>query len=83
MALEDAVVLGREVERRPADLPAALRAYEKARQPRTARIVRSSHRLAGIYHAGPPLSLFRDAFIRMTSGRRGLERMAWLYDWRP
>jgi len=83
MALEDAVVLGREVERSPADLPAALRAYEKARQPRTARIVRSSHRLAGIYHAGPPLSFFRDVFIRMTSGRRGLERMAWLYDWRP
>ncbi len=83
MALEDAVVLGRQVERHSADLPAALRAYEKARQPRTARIVRSSHRLAGVYHAGPPLSLFRDAFIRMTSGRRGLERMAWLYDWRP
>ena len=83
MALEDAVVLGREVERRPEDLPAALRVYEKTRQPRTARIVRSSHRLAGIYHAGPPLSLFRDVFIRMTSGRRGLERMAWLYDWLP
>ncbi len=83
MALEDAVVLGREVEREPADLPAALRAYERIRQPRTARIVRSSHRLAGVYHAGPPLSFFRDAFIRMTSGRRGLERMAWLYDWRP
>ncbi len=83
MALEDAVVLARQVERQSADLPAALRAYEKARQPRTARIVRSSHRLAGVYHAGPPLSLFRDAFIRMTSGRRGLERMAWLYDWRP
>ncbi len=83
MALEDAVVLGQEVERSPANLPAALQAYEKARQPRTARIVRSSHRLAGIYHAGPPLSFFRDVFIRMTSGRRGLERMAWLYDWRP
>ncbi len=83
MALEDAVVLGQQVERHPSDLPAALRACEKARQPRTARIVRSSHRLAGVYHAGPPLSFFRDAFIRMTSGRRGLERMAWLYDWRP
>ncbi len=83
MALEDAVVLGQEVERSPANLPAALQAYEKARQPRTARIVRSSHRLAGIYHAGAPLSFFRDVFIRMTSGRRGLERMAWLYDWRP
>ena len=83
MALEDAVILGQEVERSPANLPAALQAYEKARQPRTARIVRSSHRLAGIYHAGPPLSFFRDVFIRMTSGRRGLERMAWLYDWRP
>ncbi len=83
MALEDAIVLGREVERQPSDLPAALRTYEKARQPRTARIVRSSHRLAGVYHAGAPFALFRDAFIRLTSGRRGLERMAWLYDWRP
>ncbi len=83
MALEDAVVLGGEVERMPEDPAAAMRAYEKARQPRTARIVRSSHRLAGVYHAGPPLSFFRDAFIRMTSGPRSLERMAWLYDWRP
>ncbi len=83
MALEDAVVLGQRLTANRDDPAAAFRSYETIRQPRTARIVESSHKLAGVYHAGPPLSFFRDQFIRFSSGRRGLERMAWLYDWRP
>ncbi len=82
MALEDAVVLGREMAQE-ADMEKALRSYEAARQPRTARIVESSHRLAAVYHAGNPLAFFRDRVIRLFSGARGLERMAWLYSWRP
>jgi salicylate hydroxylase len=83
MALEDAVVLGQQLAESGDDPAAAFRAYENIRQPRDARIVENSHRLAGVYHAGPPLSFFRDRFILFNSGRRGLERMAWLYDWRP
>ncbi len=83
MALEDAVVLGQQVKNNPNDLEAALRAYERIRQPRTARIVESSHRLGGIYHATWPKAAFRDMFIRFTSGEKSLERMSWLYDWRP
>ncbi len=82
MALEDAVVLGRELAQN-ADMEKALRTYETARQPRTARIVKSSHRLAAVYHAGNPLAFFRDRMIRLTFGAHGLERMAWLYSWRP
>jgi len=84
MALEDAVVLGQCLRTAAAkNVQAALRAYERTRQPRTARIVNSSHKLAGIYHAGQPLAFLRDGFIRFSSGNRALERMAWLYSWRP
>ncbi len=83
MALEDAVTLGHMLPA-AADAPqATLRAWERSRQPRTARIVSSSHKLAEVYHAGWPLSFFRDQFIRLSSGRRGWKRMDWLYSWRP
>ena len=82
MALEDAVVLMRHLAQHK-DLAAAFRAYERERQPRTARIVNSSWRLARIYHATGLMAAGRDAFIRLTSGVASLERMAWLYDWRP
>ncbi|MFZ1681964.1 MAG: FAD-dependent monooxygenase, partial [Rhizobiaceae bacterium] len=43
MAIEDAVVLARAVEgKSPQDIPEALRTYERARIPRTARIQRAS-----------------------------------------
>ena len=82
MALEDAVVLMRCL-RQHESLPEAFRAYERVRQPRTARIVHASWRLGRIYHASGLLAAGRDMFIRLTSGRASLERMAWLYDWRP
>ena len=83
MALEDAATLAGMLENAGnGDIARPLRAYEQARKGRTARIVRTSHRLAGVYHARPPVSFLRDQFIRFNSGRRGLERMAWLYDWR-
>ena len=91
MALEDAVILGRKLaairsgerEARDEEIISALRAYEATRQPRTARIVKRSHALGRIYHAGPPLSLARDLFIRARSGTAGLRAMRWLYGWRP
>ena len=84
MALEDAVILGQCLQAVAAEnIQAALRAYERTRQPRTARIVKNSHRLAGIYHASQPLAFFRDRFIRFHTGQGGLERMAWLYSWQP
>ena len=82
MALEDAVVLMRHLAQRK-DVQAAFRAYERERQPRTARIVNSSWKLARIYHASGLLAAARDTFIRFTSGPASMERMAWLYDWRP
>ena len=82
MALEDAVVLMRHLAQEK-DLPAAFRAYERERQPRTARIVNSSWRLSRVYHASGLMAAGRDAFIRFTSGASSFDRMAWLYDWRP
>ena len=82
MALEDAVVLMRHLAAQKG-LARAFRQYERERQPRTRRIVESSWKLARVYHAAGLLAAGRDAFIRFTSGPRSLERMAWLYDWRP
>ncbi len=82
MALEDAVVLMRHLAQE-SSLAKAFRHYERERQPRTRRIVESSWKLARIYHAAGLMAAGRDAFIRLTSGPRSFERMAWLYDWRP
>lgn len=82
MALEDAVVLGRALDREK-DAAAAFRAHERARQPRTAQIVRRSHKLAKVYHASGPMALGRDLYLKSRDGEKSLEDMAWLYDWRP
>lgn len=82
MALEDAVVLMRHLAAEHS-LASAFRAYERERMPRTRRIVESSWKLARVYHAAGLMAAGRDLFIQFTSGPRSLERMAWLYDWRP
>ena len=54
MALEDAWVLAERVAR--LGVPAGLRAYEAARRPRTARLVRQSQENRAMFHGGPGLS---------------------------
>lgn len=65
-ALEDAVTLGRALEQF-ADVPAALRHYERIRSRRTAAIVRLSRRNARLGSVEHPLAVgVRDAAIRLT-----------------
>jgi len=83
MAIEDAAVLAGAWGRAPDDPAAALRRYERARQPRTARVQRAARRNDLRYHLGPPAGVVRDAVLRALGGERLLAHYDWLYRWRP
>ncbi|WP_341988975.1 FAD-dependent monooxygenase [Azorhizobium sp. AG788] len=76
-AIEDAAALAAALAR-PGPPEAALRAYEAARQPRTARIQRGARGNAGVYHLKGPARMARDVVLRAT-GARLLSRYDWIY----
>lgn len=80
-AIEDAVVLARELAGAD-NIPAALRRYEAARQPRTARVQRAARGMDRIYHLKGPARLARDLVMRVQPESAVLERYRWIYDWR-
>lgn len=82
MALEDAATLGSMIAREPR-IPAALRAYEAARQGRTARITAAASGLARVYHARGIIRQGRDFVMKTMPESLALARMAPLYDWNP
>ncbi|MFO1133033.1 MAG: FAD-dependent monooxygenase [Hyphomicrobiales bacterium] len=82
MALEDAVVLSREVAQ-TADLPAALRSYEGLRRPRTARVQDQSRGMSRIYHAQGVVALARNLALRLAGPSHALGRLEWIYRWTP
>jgi salicylate hydroxylase len=83
MAIEDAYVLAHELARSAGNLDPALRNYETARGPRTARVQRASHRSDFYFHLCWPAAFVRDAAIRALGGERLLTRYDWIYQWRP
>jgi salicylate hydroxylase len=83
MAFEDAAVLAEAMAARRDDLPAALRAFEAIRQPRTARVQREARINGFLYHLGGPAVLARDAVLKGRGGAGLLERYRWLYGWAP
>jgi salicylate hydroxylase len=83
MAIEDAAVLARELARSPGDRPAALRSYEAARQPRTARVQAAARSNDFRYHLGQPAVFVRDLMLRLLGGERLLAQYDWIYRWRP
>ena len=82
MALEDAVVLGREtsMRARPAE---AFAAFTELRKPRTARLQLESRKLGTIYHARGLKSLLRNAALSVLGPDAALNRNRWIYEWRP
>jgi len=83
MAIEDASILARELARSPGDHIAALRTYEAARRPRTARVQRASRRNDFHFHLRQPAAFARDAALRALGGERLLARYDWIYEWQP
>ena len=83
MAIEDAAVLTQELARSPSDQVAALRRYEAARQPRTARVQHAARRMDFNYHVRGPAAFARDTALRVLGGRRLLAQHDWIYRWQP
>jgi salicylate hydroxylase len=83
MAIEDAAVLAHALGASPGDAAGALRRYEAARRPRTARVQHAARRNDLGYHMGAPASLVRDAVLRALGGTRLLAQYDWVYGWRP
>jgi 2-polyprenyl-6-methoxyphenol hydroxylase-like FAD-dependent oxidoreductase len=78
MAIEDAVVLARCL-RQSSDLPAALRAYEARRKPRTTAITLRSRRLGRIAQwEHPAACAIRDRLLARVPLRLRLRELRWL-----
>lgn len=83
LALEDAVTLAAELDRQPADIPAALAAYQNARLARTRKVAATARRNGAIYHLSGALALARNIALRTTPGPRLIAQYDWLYGWTP
>jgi salicylate hydroxylase len=61
-----------------------MRAYEKQRRARTARVQASAHANDRVYHLGGFAGLIRDLALRtVLGGELLLSSYDWIYDWRP
>jgi salicylate hydroxylase len=83
MAIEDAFVLAEQLARRPNRPAAALRAYERRRARRTARVQRAARWNDRIYHLEGAAAFLRNRALRLRGGEALLRRYDWLYGWRP
>ncbi len=81
MALEDAVVLARELA--GADVESAFRRYEASRYLRTGRCQVMARIYGGFYHAEGVVRELATSFLSGRSERDSLESLAWLYDYAP
>jgi 2-polyprenyl-6-methoxyphenol hydroxylase-like FAD-dependent oxidoreductase len=80
MAVEDAAVLARCLRAAPADVPAAFRAFDRQRLPRTRRIVAQSRLLGQLAQFTPPwLAPLRNAALAAVPDWLTARQMAWLY----
>jgi 3-hydroxybenzoate 6-monooxygenase len=79
MAVEDAVRIADEVERRPDDLPAAFKAYQQARYLRTGRVQLMARVYGEFYHARGVTAELRDIMLGARTPEQAYDGMAWLY----
>jgi salicylate hydroxylase len=83
MAVEDAAVLAECLANSP-DAPAdALRAYERLRYRRTAKVQRAARGNDMRYHSSGSEAVLRNLALRLMGGKLLLRRYDWLYGWRP
>lgn len=82
-ALEDAVTLGHAVARTKGDFAAGFACYERARVPRTARVVYSTREMGRIYHARGVERLVRNSLWVGRTQDQFHDALQWLYGWRP
>jgi salicylate hydroxylase len=82
MAIEDAAVLADLLKRQIENPEDGLRAYEAARQQRTARAQQISRKQGNLYGQTGPEALVRNLGMRLLGGERLLRRYDWLYNWK-
>ena len=83
MALEDALVLAKELAERPDDPASALKSYESARKTRVNAIVATSRQNGRIFHLGGPAAFARNLAMAAVPPARLMARYDWVYGWRP
>jgi len=81
-ALEDAVALGAAVGAADGDFEAAFRLYEKARIPRTARVLYAARDMGRVYHAKGVDRLVRNTLWTGRSQTQFYDALQWLHGWR-
>jgi len=79
MAIEDAYVLADKLGRAPERPDEALRAYERQRGRRTARVQRAARWNRRFYHLKGLAAFFRNRSLRQKGGEALLRRYDWLY----
>jgi salicylate hydroxylase len=83
MAIEDAAVLASCFAQHSDNPAKALRAYERARRKRIARVRKLSRRQGRTYGLTCPEAWIRNMVMRRVGGERLLTRFDWLYGWAP
>ncbi|PXW29462.1 3-hydroxybenzoate 6-monooxygenase [Paraburkholderia caballeronis] len=81
-ALEDAVTLGAAYDAADGDFEAAFALYEKARIPRTARVLYSAREMGRVYHAKGVERLVRNSLWVGRTQEQFYDSLQWLYGWR-
>jgi salicylate hydroxylase len=83
MAIEDAAVLADCLSRQPDNATGAFGRYAALRQPRVARVRRTTRQSGAIFHLPGGVALARNLTMKILGGRRLLSQRDWLYDWQP
>lgn len=83
MAIEDAVTLAALAAETPANMAAVLAQWEAKRRPRVQRVARRGALNRFAWHAGGPVALARDLFLKTRSPEGLAADMDWLYGWQP
>jgi salicylate hydroxylase len=81
-ALEDAVTLGAAVAATDGDFEAAFALYDKARIPRTARVLYSAREMGRLYHAQGVERLVRNSLWVGRTQQQFYDALQWLHGWR-
>lgn len=81
-ALEDAVTLGAAVAATGGDFEAAFTLYDKARIPRTARVLYSAREMGRLYHAKGVERLVRNSLWVGRTQQQFYDALQWLHGWR-
>src|SRR3546814_7469041 len=80
-ALEDAVTLGAAIEAADGDYSVAFYLYEKARVPRTARVLYSAREMGRVYHAKGVARPVRNEIWVDRSQAHFYDALEWLHGW--